>query len=152
VTSSPTSQDTTGLSFLSFIRSNNFKDENKQNAINLFLGNYVPYVEPTKLWDLDSDYYLHNTDKVETMINNDFKIHPLESPTSRNSIRLNISMITKSKDYTEHAHQTLKSIQSPRQSFFEENYNQFKLDSFLTEEISFQEPKSNFFEPSINRM
>jgi hypothetical protein len=86
------------------------------------------------------------------MFNNDFKVHPLESPLSRNSIRLNISMITKSNDYTEHAHQTLKSIQSPRQSFFEENYNQFKLDSFLTEEISFQEPKSNFFEPSINRV
>ncbi|KAJ1458990.1 SacI homology domain-containing protein [Pelagophyceae sp. CCMP2097] len=40
--------------------SNAFTDRLKQDAINVFLGNYVPSDRATPLWELDSDYYLHN--------------------------------------------------------------------------------------------
>ncbi|CAK4073397.1 unnamed protein product, partial [Aphanomyces euteiches] len=31
-----------------------------QDAINLFLGNYIPFLTTSPLWLLESDYYLHN--------------------------------------------------------------------------------------------
>ncbi|RHY31579.1 hypothetical protein DYB32_003361 [Aphanomyces invadans] len=40
--------------------SNAFTDNLKQDAINLFLGNYVPSPSTSPLWLLESDYYLHN--------------------------------------------------------------------------------------------
>ncbi|RKO83671.1 SacI homology domain-containing protein, partial [Blyttiomyces helicus] len=40
--------------------SNSFTDAEKQDAINLFLGNYVADKGIVPLWDLPSDYYLHN--------------------------------------------------------------------------------------------
>lgn len=43
--------------------SNAFTDRLKQDAINIFLGNYAPsesHVCDLPLWELDSDYYLHN--------------------------------------------------------------------------------------------
>lgn len=39
--------------------SNSFMDAQRQDAINVFLGNYQ-YTEGTNLWDLSTDYYLHN--------------------------------------------------------------------------------------------
>lgn len=39
--------------------SNAYTDAEKQDAINLFLGNFVPVVGQPALWELDSDYYLH---------------------------------------------------------------------------------------------
>ncbi|GMG59324.1 unnamed protein product [Ambrosiozyma monospora] len=40
--------------------SNSFVDAQRQEAINLFLGNYVYEEGLPMLWDLDTDYYLHN--------------------------------------------------------------------------------------------
>lgn len=40
--------------------SNSFTDRAKQDAINLFLGYYVPISADKPLWELDTDYYLHN--------------------------------------------------------------------------------------------
>mmetsp|Transcript_6949 Transcript_6949/g.22601 ORF Transcript_6949/g.22601 Transcript_6949/m.22601 type:complete len:1149 (+) Transcript_6949:549-3995(+) len=43
--------------------SNAFTDRLKQDAINIFLGNFVPAETTTEshdLWELESDYYLHN--------------------------------------------------------------------------------------------
>jgi len=50
--------------FTSFRRyySNSFMDNEKQDKINLFLGNYKPWQETTDLWDLETDYYLHMKD------------------------------------------------------------------------------------------
>lgn len=45
---------------LSRYYSNTFSDADKQNAINLFLGVYRPYEQGTPLWDMSTDYYLHN--------------------------------------------------------------------------------------------
>eukprot|EP01112_Ceratiomyxa_fruticulosa_P009119 TRINITY_DN2379_c0_g1_i4.p1 TRINITY_DN2379_c0_g1~~TRINITY_DN2379_c0_g1_i4.p1 ORF type:complete len:932 (-),score=227.25 TRINITY_DN2379_c0_g1_i4:192-2987(-) len=41
---------------------NTFTDQEKQGSINLFLGYYVPWKakEKVPLWELDTDYYLHN--------------------------------------------------------------------------------------------
>jgi len=40
--------------------SNAFTDRLKQDAINLFLGYYVPYLHTEPLWEMETDYYLHN--------------------------------------------------------------------------------------------
>ena len=40
--------------------SNAFTDRVKQDAINLFLGHFVPIQSKTSLWELESDYHLHN--------------------------------------------------------------------------------------------
>ncbi|RLN59569.1 hypothetical protein BBJ28_00000652 [Nothophytophthora sp. Chile5] len=40
--------------------SNSFTDTAKQDAINIFLGHFVPREDAPPLWELDSDYYLHN--------------------------------------------------------------------------------------------
>jgi hypothetical protein len=43
---------------------NSFVDAEKQDAINLFLGNFKPFKQKEKLWELQSDYYLHNDNTV----------------------------------------------------------------------------------------
>ncbi|PRP89289.1 hypothetical protein PROFUN_02163 [Planoprotostelium fungivorum] len=49
--------------------SNSFTDAEKQHAINLFLGHFVPYHQPMSLWDLESDYHLHHqTNRKEDML------------------------------------------------------------------------------------
>uniref|UniRef100_A0A060SXW8 ARAD1A07876p n=1 Tax=Blastobotrys adeninivorans TaxID=409370 RepID=A0A060SXW8_BLAAD len=40
--------------------SNSFVDSQRQDAINLFLGNYVWDKDQPRLWDLSTDFYLHN--------------------------------------------------------------------------------------------
>ncbi|KAK8761188.1 hypothetical protein V5799_027548 [Amblyomma americanum] len=45
---------------LSRYLSNTFSDADKQNAINLFLGVYRPFEHNFALWELTTDYYLHN--------------------------------------------------------------------------------------------
>ncbi|OQS06344.1 hypothetical protein THRCLA_01619 [Thraustotheca clavata] len=40
--------------------SNAFTDMAKQDSINLFLGNFIPDLKQPPLWELESDYYLHN--------------------------------------------------------------------------------------------
>ncbi|GFH19714.1 SAC domain-containing protein, partial [Haematococcus lacustris] len=43
--------------------SNSITDAEKQDAINLFLGNYVPSTPgQPELWELENDVYLHATD------------------------------------------------------------------------------------------
>jgi hypothetical protein len=37
-------------------------DAEKQDAINLFLGNYIAQDGKPPLWELSSDYHLHNED------------------------------------------------------------------------------------------
>lgn len=48
------------LNSIKRIYSNSFVDFIRQEAINLFLGNYVYDAKRPKLWELQNDYYLHN--------------------------------------------------------------------------------------------
>ncbi|KAM3567327.1 hypothetical protein VYU27_010525, partial [Nannochloropsis oceanica] len=41
--------------------SNAFTDQAKQDAMNLFLGHFIPAQHDTALWELENDYFLHNT-------------------------------------------------------------------------------------------
>lgn len=43
--------------------SNAFTDRMKQDAINLFLGAYIPLEHNVALWDMDSDYQLHHSNE-----------------------------------------------------------------------------------------
>ncbi|XP_015918441.2 polyphosphoinositide phosphatase [Parasteatoda tepidariorum] len=49
------------LQTLSRYYSNTFSDADKQNAINLFLGVYKPSRAMTPIWELMTDFYLHNS-------------------------------------------------------------------------------------------
>lgn len=49
------------LNSIKRIYSNSFMDLIRQEAINLFLGNYIYDPNKPKLWELQNDYYLHNT-------------------------------------------------------------------------------------------
>ncbi|RKP04477.1 SacI homology domain-containing protein, partial [Thamnocephalis sphaerospora] len=42
--------------------SNSFVDAEKQGAINLFLGSFLPYHGGPPLWELNTDHHLHNLD------------------------------------------------------------------------------------------
>ena len=39
---------------------NTYTDAEKQDALNLFLGNYIPVPGQPAIWHLDSDHYLHS--------------------------------------------------------------------------------------------
>ncbi|EGW30612.1 uncharacterized protein SPAPADRAFT_73292 [Spathaspora passalidarum NRRL Y-27907] len=47
--------------------SNSFMDQIRQDAINLFLGNYVYSASKPKLWELSNDFSLHNERDVENL-------------------------------------------------------------------------------------
>ncbi|KAG8186312.1 hypothetical protein JTE90_007333 [Oedothorax gibbosus] len=49
------------LQTLSRYYSNTFSDADKQNAMNLFLGVYKPNKSVTPIWELLTDFYLHNS-------------------------------------------------------------------------------------------
>lgn len=55
------------LNSIKRIYSNSFMDLIRQEAINLFLGNYIYDVQKPKLWELQNDYYLHNNTQTETL-------------------------------------------------------------------------------------
>jgi len=53
------------LNSIKRIYSNSFMDLTRQEAINLFLGNYQYFPNKPKLWELQNDYYLHNDILIE---------------------------------------------------------------------------------------
>lgn len=52
------------LNSIKRIYSNSFMDLIRQEAINLFLGNYIYDSNKPKLWELQNDYYLHNKNLI----------------------------------------------------------------------------------------
>ncbi|KAI7863847.1 SacI homology domain-containing protein [Spinellus fusiger] len=52
---------------------NAFSDADKQDAINLFLGNYVTKDGQPMLWELNSDYHLHNQDPRHKLDRRDYR-------------------------------------------------------------------------------
>eukprot|EP00891_Asterochloris_glomerata_P001020 jgi/Astpho2/1020/e_gw1.00016.22.1_t len=58
----PATQSRELLTSIRRFYSNAYTDADKQDAINLFLGNFVPTPGQPALWELDSDYYLHTGD------------------------------------------------------------------------------------------
>lgn len=56
-----TSQGNDIMQTLSRYYSNTFSDTEKQNAINLFLGVYIPREASVPIWELQSDYLLHHS-------------------------------------------------------------------------------------------
>lgn len=57
---------------LSRYYSNTFSDAEKQNTINLFLGLYKPYENPMPIWELETDFYLHNSKALDTLFGESF--------------------------------------------------------------------------------
>lgn len=48
--------------------SNTFTDQEKQSSINLFLGVFKPWQSDTRLWSLETDYFLHMTDYCKELL------------------------------------------------------------------------------------
>ncbi|XP_050428288.1 polyphosphoinositide phosphatase isoform X2 [Adelges cooleyi] len=59
-----TSQGNDIMQTLSRYYSNTFSDTEKQNAINLFLGLFVPNENQPAIWEQNYDYYLHHPETV----------------------------------------------------------------------------------------
>lgn len=59
------------LNSIKRIYSNSFMDLIRQEAINLFLGNYIYDPDKPKLWELQNDYYLHNNSQIQN-----FRVKP----------------------------------------------------------------------------
>lgn len=61
-----TSQGNDIMQTLSRYVSNTFSDTEKQHSINLFLGYFIPYENPSSaaIWELPTDYYMHNLQAV----------------------------------------------------------------------------------------
>lgn len=55
------------LNSIKRIYSNSFMDLIRQEAINLFLGNYKYSPEELRIWELQNDYYLHNKIMFDTL-------------------------------------------------------------------------------------
>lgn len=53
------------LNSIKRIYSNSFMDLIRQEAINLFLGNYIYDIKKPKLWELQNDFYLHNSISID---------------------------------------------------------------------------------------
>ena len=58
------------LSFCLYRRyyNNAVTDADKQDAINLFLGNFIPLSDKPALWELESDSYLHGGDSISMLL------------------------------------------------------------------------------------
>ncbi|KAI9362705.1 SacI homology domain-containing protein [Pilaira anomala] len=52
---------------------NAFSDADKQDAINLFLGNFVTKDGQPMLWELNSDYHLHNQHPLKKALRRDYR-------------------------------------------------------------------------------
>ncbi|XP_025420076.1 polyphosphoinositide phosphatase isoform X2 [Sipha flava] len=68
-----TSQGNDIMQTLSRYYSNTFSDTEKQNAINLFLGLFVPNDNEPAIWEQNFDYYLHHPEAT-SFISNDHRL------------------------------------------------------------------------------
>ncbi|XP_014283079.1 polyphosphoinositide phosphatase [Halyomorpha halys] len=59
-----TSQGNDIMQTLSRYYSNTFSDFEKQHAMNLFLGLFIPYDSPSPIWEQITDYYLHHPETI----------------------------------------------------------------------------------------
>lgn len=62
-----TSQGNDIMQTLSRYYSNTFSDAEKQHAINLFLGLYVPTEHKQPIWEQNTDYYLHHQQSINLL-------------------------------------------------------------------------------------
>ena len=73
---------------------NSFLDKQRQEAYNLFLGNYIFAQGQPMLWDLSTDYYLHHIDprawfaQTRRSYKNWFTLENLSSPQTPDGIQL----------------------------------------------------------------
>lgn len=63
------------LNSIKRIYSNSFMDLIRQEAINLFLGNYIYDANKPKLWELQNDFYLHNNSLIKDIRTKKSYIH-----------------------------------------------------------------------------
>lgn len=63
------------LNSIKRIYSNSFMDLIRQEAINLFLGNYIYDANKPKLWELQNDFYLHNNSLINVIRSKKSYIH-----------------------------------------------------------------------------
>ncbi|XP_014261982.1 polyphosphoinositide phosphatase isoform X2 [Cimex lectularius] len=69
-----TSQGNDIMQTLSRYVSNTFSDAEKQHAMNVFLGLFIPSENSTPIWELTTDYYLHNPSTMRVNIRKETRL------------------------------------------------------------------------------
>ncbi|CCH45607.1 hypothetical protein BN7_5190 [Wickerhamomyces ciferrii] len=105
--------------------SNSFIDAQRQEAINLFLGNYVWEKGKPMLWDLNTDYYLHN---IQSLTSHKFKRSYTHWWTDSNLIKFNEYYDLKFDDNDNEDEERLE----PYQGFFDNYWNEYYVPRKLT--------------------
>lgn len=79
--------------------SNSFMDAQRQDAINLFLGNYVWKEDQPSLWEMNTDHYLHNDfgiEEIKRSYTHWWNIHHISSLSER----INSEIVRQGDDIT----------------------------------------------------
>lgn len=114
------------LNSIKRIYSNSFMDLIRQEAINLFLGNYVYDPAKLKLWELQNDYYLHNS-----FVLHSFKEKPSYMHWYNDRFLTDSQDDTlETKEYYSREYKRLDAVADSTDNWFNECYGQRKFESF----------------------
>lgn len=121
------------LNSIKRIYSNSFMDLIRQEAINLFLGNYIYDPNKPKLWELQNDYYLHNDPLIQ-----DIRVkRSYQHWFNEKFINESRFILSSKKDSTEEfevpygSHQHLEPYPDYNDNWFNECYVPRKFQSFV---------------------
>lgn len=107
--------------------SNSFIDAQRQDAINLFLGNYVWERGKPMLWDLNTDYYLHNVQTSnQTELKRSYRLWWNEFNL------INFNKFYEIKNIIEIDEFYLENYLQPYQGFFDNYWNEYYIPRIIT--------------------
>ncbi|CAH1788511.1 unnamed protein product [Owenia fusiformis] len=84
---------------LSRYYSNAFSDSDKQHAINLFLGVFEPSETGPNIWELPTDFYLHNKSTIDPLWNNLKSYCQWLNPSVYRSLPLSYDEVSKTPEH-----------------------------------------------------
>lgn len=116
--------------------SNSFVDSQRQDAINLFLGNFVWEKGQPMLWDLTTDYYLHNRLVVKKQNRRSYlkwwtpnNLEPVPQRVQRTIDAMTPMLFTKNPEINE---LLLQGSLLPYRGFFDNYWNEYYKPRILT--------------------
>ncbi|KAM9925707.1 hypothetical protein OXX80_010824 [Metschnikowia pulcherrima] len=113
------------LNSIKRIYSNSFMDSIRQEAINLFLGNYVYDPNKLKLWELQNDYYLHNSFSYSSHNEKTSYMHWYNQRFFEQKPQSN-----ESKEYYSADYRRSEAVTDSSDNWFNECYGQRRFESF----------------------
>lgn len=138
------------LNSIKRIYSNSFMDLIRQEAINLFLGNYIYDPKKPKLWELQNDFYLHNNipmDNIRTKLSYIHWYNDRYLDSQRNSLTKTIKPDGIENDFRPFIHERLEPYPDFNDNWFNECYVPRKYQS-LTELFMYNMNSNSRYFPS----